>query len=218
MSVKKRKGNGISSNQGFTLIEMAIVLIIIGIIIGAVVKGKDLIRGAEQKKIYAKFINEWRIAYLNFYDRTGMVLGDTDATKDGHSNNNTSCANIINGSGGSPPTYYGLIQVGLKAPSTNAGDECTYRYTDSEGGMHEIGISFAYGTDAQTGTAGYNYMALVKLPIELAIALDRMIDSEADGTKGDFIRVTGGNRIAWIRNPGDTPTTETQVARWKMEF
>lgn len=217
MSVKEGKSEGISGNQGFTLIEMAIVLIIIGIIIGAVVKGKDLVRGAEQKKIYAKFINEWRIGYLNFYDRTGMVLGDTNVPKDGHSNN-TSCTNIINGSGGTPPAYYGMLQVGLKAPTTNSSDECTYRYTDSEGGMHDIGISFAYGTDAQTGTAGYNYMALANLPIELAIALDRMIDSEADGTNGDFIRVTGNNRIAWIRSPSDTPTTETQVARWKMEF
>ncbi|NNG01461.1 MAG: prepilin-type N-terminal cleavage/methylation domain-containing protein, partial [Desulfobacteraceae bacterium] len=30
-------------NKGFTLVEMAIVLILIGIIIGAVVKGKDLV-------------------------------------------------------------------------------------------------------------------------------------------------------------------------------
>ncbi|OQX60204.1 MAG: hypothetical protein B5M56_11265 [Desulfococcus sp. 4484_241] len=39
------------NNRGFTLIEMAIVLIIIGIILGAVVKGKDLIRSGEQKKV-----------------------------------------------------------------------------------------------------------------------------------------------------------------------
>ncbi|MEJ2039835.1 MAG: prepilin-type N-terminal cleavage/methylation domain-containing protein, partial [Desulfosarcinaceae bacterium] len=60
----KRTGD----NKGFTLVEMALVLIIIGIIIGAVVKGKDLVRSAEQKRIYAKFLNEWRLAYLNFYD------------------------------------------------------------------------------------------------------------------------------------------------------
>ncbi|HBN26850.1 MAG TPA: hypothetical protein DD405_05225, partial [Desulfobacteraceae bacterium] len=40
----------LTDTRGFTLIEMAIVLIIIG----AVVKGKDLVRGAEQKKIYTK--------------------------------------------------------------------------------------------------------------------------------------------------------------------
>ena len=66
----------LSDKRGFTLIEMAIVLIIIGIIIGAVIKGKDLIRSAEQKKIYTKYLNAWQTVYANFYDRTGKRLGD----------------------------------------------------------------------------------------------------------------------------------------------
>ncbi len=68
-------------NKGFTLIEMAIVLIIIGIIIGAVVKGKDIIRSGEQKKIYTKFINGWQSSYLSFYDRTGKILIIVDLIK-----------------------------------------------------------------------------------------------------------------------------------------
>ncbi len=44
----------LKNDKGFTLIEMAIVLIIIGIIIGAIVKGKDIIRSGEQKKIYSE--------------------------------------------------------------------------------------------------------------------------------------------------------------------
>ncbi|RLB26405.1 MAG: hypothetical protein DRG71_02265, partial [Deltaproteobacteria bacterium] len=64
---------------GFTLIEMAIVLIIIGIIIGAVVKGKDLVHSAKQKKFYTKFLKQWELSVLNYYDRTGNVLGDSTA-------------------------------------------------------------------------------------------------------------------------------------------
>ncbi len=55
--------------KGFTLIEIAIVLILIGIIIGAVIKGKDLMRSGEQKKIYTKYINAWRMSYASFYGR-----------------------------------------------------------------------------------------------------------------------------------------------------
>ena len=59
------------------MIEMAIVLIIIGIIIGAVVKGKDVIKSAEQKRLYSTFVREWQVAYNNYYDRTGWILGMT---------------------------------------------------------------------------------------------------------------------------------------------
>ena len=67
----------IRNNKGFSLIEIAVVLIIIGIIIGAIVKGRDIIRSGEQKKVYTKFVNGWNLAYLTFYDRTGKILGDT---------------------------------------------------------------------------------------------------------------------------------------------
>ena len=69
-----KKAGRIRNHQGFTLIEMALVLIIIGIIIGAIVKGRDLIQSAEQKKIFTKYVNAWQTAYLEFYDRTGKIL------------------------------------------------------------------------------------------------------------------------------------------------
>jgi len=54
----------LGGNKGFTLIEMAIVLIIIGIIIGAVVKGKDIIKSAEQKKLYTKYVRTWQLRII----------------------------------------------------------------------------------------------------------------------------------------------------------
>ena len=217
VKAKNKNSTGfISGNEGFTLIEMAIVLIIIGIIIGAVVKGKDLIRGAEQKKVYSKFVNEWRTAYMNFYDRTGKILGDTSNPLDGETDGAT-CTQLVDGDSGSPPVFYGLSQIGLNPPVTNSTDACIYRYTDSEGGSHGVTVTFDYGTDTATRSS-YNYLHLTNLPLELAIALDRMIDGEADGTKGDFVRVNGTALLDWIRTSSEGPTSETQVARWKMEF
>ena len=39
-----------ASQNGFTLIEMAIVLVIIGLIVGGVLVGQDLIKAAEMRK------------------------------------------------------------------------------------------------------------------------------------------------------------------------
>ncbi len=38
--------------KGFTLVELAIVLVIIGIILGAVLKGQELINNAKMKRAY----------------------------------------------------------------------------------------------------------------------------------------------------------------------
>ncbi|MBD3725485.1 MAG: prepilin-type N-terminal cleavage/methylation domain-containing protein [Moraxella osloensis] len=61
---------------GFTLVEMSIVLVIIGLILGAISIGKDLQRDAEYNKIKQKFVDGWVQAYNAYYKRTGVVLGD----------------------------------------------------------------------------------------------------------------------------------------------
>ena len=212
----KKNGKILQANQGFTLIEMAIVLIIIGIIIGAVVKGKDLIRGGEQKKIYSQFLNEWRTAYLNFYDRTGRVLGDTNGDGRADTNPNqrgnpptdTGRDALVKGdSRHNPPDYYGISQIGLNPPKTNTNKAWKYRYSDSSGKAHELILSFDFDD-----TERYNYMQITNVPNELCIALDTMIDGSADGTRGDFIG-DGRTGLAWGALPSAIAT-----ARWKMQF
>jgi len=61
---------------GFTLVEMAIVLVIIGLILSAISIGKDLQREAEYAKIDQKFVAAWKEAYDTYYKRTGGVVGD----------------------------------------------------------------------------------------------------------------------------------------------
>ena len=206
----------IKNDKGFTLIEMAIVLIIIGIIIGAVVKGKDIIRSGDQKKIYSKFFNEWRITYVNYYDRSGRILGDISAPPDNQADG-TNCTNLNDHTPVPEKPYYGLIQIGLTPPTTNSTDTCTYRYTNSEGGSQDITITFNYGSDSNTN-GSYNYMEISGIPLELALAIDRMVDGQADGTVGDFIRVNAtGSLNSWMQS-GEKPTDTTNEARWKMQF
>ncbi len=61
--------------SGFTLIEMAIVLVVIGLILGMVYKGRELIASAKVKKMAAQ--RNKIIAGINtFYDRYGFYPGD----------------------------------------------------------------------------------------------------------------------------------------------
>ena len=66
-----------AAQGGFTLVELAIVLAVIGLIIGAVAIGKDVQRNAEYTKIKNKFVDQWEQAYNQYYQRTGVVVGDS---------------------------------------------------------------------------------------------------------------------------------------------
>lgn len=63
--------------RGFTLVEMSLVLIVIGLILGGVAIGKDVQRNAEYAKIKQKFVDQWVSAYNTYYQRAGVVVGDS---------------------------------------------------------------------------------------------------------------------------------------------
>lgn len=66
------------SKSGFSLVEITIVLVIIGLIIGVVLKAQDLIENAKTKKFITKF-KQWEISYWIHYDRKGRLPGDKDS-------------------------------------------------------------------------------------------------------------------------------------------
>jgi prepilin-type N-terminal cleavage/methylation domain-containing protein len=70
-------------SQGFTLIEMSIVLVIIGLLVGGVLVGQDLIRAAQERaqisqiEKYNTAVNTFRTKY------NGTIPGDIDAADAG---------------------------------------------------------------------------------------------------------------------------------------
>jgi prepilin-type N-terminal cleavage/methylation domain-containing protein len=69
----------LKNNKGFTLVEMAIVLVIIGLLLGGVLKGQELIENSKVKKTVSD-INAVSVAYNGYLDRYGKIPGDDGPT------------------------------------------------------------------------------------------------------------------------------------------
>ncbi len=67
------------TQKGFTLVELAIVMVIIGLLIGAVLKGQAMIDDAKQKRLMND-IQGISAAYFTYYDRYNAIPGDDAST------------------------------------------------------------------------------------------------------------------------------------------
>ena len=69
----------LNQQRGFTLVEIAIVLIIIGLLLGGILQGQELIASARVRNI-ADQNSGVQAAYYGFIDRYRQVPGDWNAT------------------------------------------------------------------------------------------------------------------------------------------
>ncbi|MBF0190021.1 MAG: type II secretion system protein [Magnetococcales bacterium] len=65
--------------EGFSLVEMAIVLVIIGLIVSAIAVGKTTMRKGEATKAYQQYLNPWIQNAINYYQGTGTAGWGTNA-------------------------------------------------------------------------------------------------------------------------------------------
>ena len=89
------KDNMMKNQRGFTLIELAIVLVIIGLLLGGVLKGQELINSAKVKNMANDFKNIQILLY-GYQDKFKAIPGD-DAGVAGHVTGGT-----VSTAGGTP--------------------------------------------------------------------------------------------------------------------
>jgi prepilin-type N-terminal cleavage/methylation domain-containing protein len=70
------------SQKGFTLVELAIVLVIIGLIVSGVLVGQDLIKAAELRATVRQH-QEFQVAVNTFLGKYNGIPGDVDSAKYG---------------------------------------------------------------------------------------------------------------------------------------
>jgi prepilin-type N-terminal cleavage/methylation domain-containing protein len=92
-----------TSQKGFTLVEIAIVLVIIGLLLGALLKGQEMIKSAKIKRVI-KQADELRAAVYTYQDLYRQLPGD-DTDPVGH----TGVAGLTVGNGD------GQINAGAEA-------------------------------------------------------------------------------------------------------
>lgn len=87
------RGAMVSSARGFSLVELSIVLVILGLLTGGILSGQSLIRAAEIRSVTTEY-GVYATAIQTFRDKYLAYPGDfRDATKFwGRLNNNANCA------------------------------------------------------------------------------------------------------------------------------
>lgn len=126
------------SQSGFTLVEIAIVLVIIGLLLGGVLKGAELIENSKVRKATSE-LNGTAAAYYSYQDRYGRIPGD-DGPVGTLTARGASWANVTAGNNN------GALAVGLGQTWSGAGENQQFW-------QHLKAAGFITGNPADTGTA-----------------------------------------------------------------
>ena len=177
--------------RGFTLMEMAVVLVIIALILGGVSVGRDVYRSAQAERISSEFVQGWIIAYESFVQRTGHVPGDTPATATGKINAALD-APLCDESMTKMQLRDAMLAVGISLPPGRAeGQESRAVYLDANGSPQQLQVCFVHIKDwAEPAVAGRyidrprNVLWLRGMTAEFARQLDQRIDGRVDARQG----------------------------------
>jgi prepilin-type N-terminal cleavage/methylation domain-containing protein len=202
--------------KGFTLVELSIVLIIIGLIIGGVLKGTDMINSAKQKKFYNTFVKTWQVTASQYQDRTGQILGDGVANGGTATSTDGMRETVALSPTGTIQTK--LAQIGLDVPVTNTGDSGSY----SVEGKYLTSTVIATLQSQQVNGTNRNVFYMANVPTDVAMAIDTMVDGTADADSGDARisaaattnLVDGANVLTW----GDASATATNKVNMSIFF
>ncbi|MBI5409679.1 MAG: prepilin-type N-terminal cleavage/methylation domain-containing protein [Nitrospirae bacterium] len=172
------------NQKGFTLIELSIVLVIIGIILGAVLKGQDLLESAKAKKL-SSTLNAWNALTWTYMDRMGRfpgdvsgngVIGDVAATEQTTAGSAIGELTALNATSNAP-----LNPVAIGGQSF-----WVYLGYDAPGGINRNVMVICVTATCAAGAAG----AFTADQVRIIQSVDTAIDGAADGGLGQVRAAT----------------------------
>ena len=168
-----------NKQQGFTLVEIAIVLVIIGLLLGGVLKGQEMIKSAKVKSQMQQ-IDGISAAFNTYQDKYGALPGD-----DKNAKKNTG-GKVTNGDG--KGTY-----------SAKEGDQYVWEHLQAANllsgytALSDGRFSNKYGLGAYLRTNHAKLSGAVScfsVPNDVAIEIDRKRD-DGDGRTGSMRKNDG---------------------------
>jgi len=210
-------GNVSSSKRqaGFTLIEIAIVLVIIGLLLGGVLKGQELINTARVRALN-NTVDGITAAWFSFQDRYRAFPGDY-ATAQSQINLQGAPAGG-NGDGQVlTPAEAGRVWVHLEAAGyitggysddaiTIALDEYGSSVADSPDNGFGSGVVISYGSEIYNGdgttvaSPAHELISGRAIPVEVLAELDRKVD---DGAANSGSMQLGNGGANWASTAAD---------------
>jgi prepilin-type N-terminal cleavage/methylation domain-containing protein len=206
MSVQKKK-----TEAGFTLVEIAIVLVIIGLLLGGILKGQEMITQAKIKNVINDF-NGITAAVTSYQDRYRALPGDdqnattrwtVQAPASGNGNGIVAGlynANGQSGTAGAPGAaeesnlFWQHLRIAGFVPGPTQGLGSGTPPPNATGGI--LGVETGVN-----GTNGLGFTSLIvcttNLPDKIAIAVDTQMD---DGTPS-------GGQVRGQLQTGPNPAT-----------
>ena len=204
---------------GFTLVEIAIVLVIIGLLLGGILKGQEMISQARIKNAINDF-NGVTVAITSYQDRYRALPGDdqnattrwtTQAPGKGNGDGTIAGkynANDTTGTGGAPADgkesnlFWQHLRIAGFVPGLTTGQGSGTDPLNAVSGI--VGVETAV-----VGTNGLGFTGLIicssNLPDKVAIALDTQTD---DGTSA------GGQVRAQLQTASNPDTVSSPAASY----
>jgi prepilin-type N-terminal cleavage/methylation domain-containing protein len=189
-----RDGQGTSALQrismsnhqrGFTLIEIAIVLVIIGLLLGGVLKGQELVTSARVRNLISAQ-DGVKAAFFGFQDRFRALPGDYNQAAQNIANMTTTCGGG-NGNGNgvidanpvleSILAWEHLSKAGFITGTfdCNTTESPTTTPTNPYNVFLQLVFDGAYGQGG-TGAQRHNLKTGAQIPVEIIAEIDRKID------------------------------------------
>lgn len=209
--------------SGFTLIEIAIVLVIIGLLLGGVLKGQELIQNARVRNVIAQQ-DGIKAAFFGFQDRYRGIPGDYAATL---ANQNIPGAGVTCGGDGNS-----LIDGGTTVAGTSESVCAWYHLSKANfitgsydgvgtvpnpnnspgnpfGGLMQVIYDNVYSDPAAAPPNVHNIKTGINIPSTILAEVDRKLDDGLPTTGAFRFSAYGGAVAANCIVAGATPAANS---------